>query len=245
MQGNAFTIEEDRSRPVATLRFARPDQSNRVSAAEIPSIAAAIRTLGMRKEFKLILIRADGDHFCLGRTPDRPGTAPTTALGIREGITAPILDVYAALREVPIPVMAVVQGDAKGFGCALVAACDLAIAADSAKFAFPEMDHHLPPTLAISAVLHKLTPKRILHMVYTRDAISAAEALASGLVSEMAPRAGLDRAVETTVGKLADRNRAALAGVKEYMGTALYADPNSAARMAANLLSTVLSSPKE
>ena len=149
------------------------------------------------------------------------------------------------MREAPVPVIAVAHGDAKGFGCALTAACDLAIAADHAKFSFPEMDHDLPPTLAISAVLHKLTPKRILHMVYTRDSIGAAEALACGLVSEIAPRDGLDAAVDATVAKLADRNRAALCAVKEYMNNALYTDPATAARLAANILSTVLSSPKE
>jgi enoyl-CoA hydratase len=241
MEGQAFTIEHRAA--VATLRFARGAQGNRVTAGEIPSIADAIRGLGARKDIKLILIRADGEHFCLGRVPDPPGTAPTTALGIREGITGPILDVYTAVRETPIPIIAVVQGEARGFGCALVAACDLAVAAQTARFSFPEMDHHLPPTLAISAVLHKLTPKRILHMVYTRETIGAEEALGCGLISQVVP--DLDDATDALVAKLADRNRAALAAVKEYMGVTLYADAHRAARLAANILSTVLSSPKE
>jgi len=245
MEGNAFTIEEDRTRHIATVRFARPDNGNRVTAEELPAIGAAIHDLGSRKDVKLVLIRADGPHFTLGRVPDPPGKAPTTALGIRNGIVEPILDVYATVRATPVPVVAVVQGAAKGFGCALTGACDLAIASDNATFSFPEMDHHLPPTLAISAVLHKVSPKRILHMVYTREEVSAADALAIGLVSQVAPRAGLDAAVDAFAAKLTDRNRAALCGVKEYMGTALYADPHTAARLAANLLSTVFSSPKE
>jgi enoyl-CoA hydratase/carnithine racemase len=94
-------------------------------------------------------------------------------------------------------------------------------------------------------MLHKIPPKRILQMVYTRRPIGAAEALSIGLLSEIAPRHGLDDAVEKLLARLLDRNRAALAGVKEYMGAALYADPNGAARLAANLLSCVLSSPKQ
>jgi enoyl-CoA hydratase/carnithine racemase len=242
---DAFRVEEDRARRVATLRLSRGASGNRVSAEEIPLIGRAIAELGRSKDFKVVLVRAEGENFCLGRTPDPPGKAPTTAMGIRSGITEPILDVYAAIRATPLPVIAVVQGEAKGFGCAFVSQCDLAIASDDAVLSLPELDHNLPPTLAISAMLHKLPPKRILQMVYTRRPIGAAEALSIGLISEIVPRAKLDEAVEKTLAHLLDRNRAALCGVKEYMNAALYIDPNGAARLAANLLSAVVSSPRE
>jgi enoyl-CoA hydratase len=245
METDAFRIEEDASRRFATVRLMRGASGNKMSAEEILLVGRAIREAGSRKEFKLVLVRADGPNFCQGRLPDPPGKAPTTALDIRARITQPILDVYADIRATPVPVIAIVQGEAKGFGCAFVAQCDLAIAADDASFSLPEMDHHLPPTLAMSAMLHKVTPKRMLHMVYTRHAIGATEALSLGLLSEVVPRATLAAAVERTLSRLLDRNRAALCGVKEYMGTALYIDPNGAARLAANLLSCVLSSPKE
>ncbi len=245
MQTDAFRIEENTGRHFATLRLARSTSGNRLLAQEIPLVGKAIRALGSRREFKLVLVRGDGENFCLGRQPDPPGKAPTTALGIRAGVTEPILDVYADIRACEIPVIAVVQGKALGFGCAFVAQCDLAIAAEDASFSLPELDHHLPPTLAISVMLHKIPPKRILQMVYTRRPIGAMEALAIGLLSEVAPRNALDDSVERLLVQLLDRNRAALAGIKEYIGAALYADPNGASRLAANLLSCVLSSPKE
>ena len=62
----------------------------------------------------------------------------------------PILDLYADVRATPVPVLAVVQGEARGFGCALVGQCDLAIAVESARFSLPELETNLPPTLAIS-----------------------------------------------------------------------------------------------
>ena len=58
-------------------------------------------------------------------------------------------------------------------------------------------------------------------------------------------KASLNDAVEKLLAHLLDRNRAALCGVKEYMGAALYTDPHGAARLASNLLASVLSSPKE
>jgi enoyl-CoA hydratase/carnithine racemase len=245
METDAFRIEQDAARHVASVWLSRGAQGNRLLAAELPSLGKAIGELARNKAFKVILIRGDGENFCLGRQPDPPGTVPTTATGIKAAITEPILQVYAEIRAAEVPVIAVVQGQAKGFGCALISQCDLAIAADDASFALPELDHDLPPTLAISAMLQKIPPKRILHMVYTRRAIGAAEALAIGLVSEVAPNAALNHAVEKTLAHLLDRNRAALCGIKEYMGAALYTDPHGAARLASNLLACVLSSPKE
>jgi enoyl-CoA hydratase/carnithine racemase len=245
MDTDAFRIEEDAVRHVATLRLSRGDKGNRLLASELPRVGRAIRELAARKTTKVVLVRAEGENFCLGRQPDPPGTTPATATGIRATITEPILSVYEQIRAAEVPVVAVVQGQAKGFGCALVSQCDLAVAADDATFSLPELDHDLPPTLAISAMLHKVPPKRILHMVYTRRMIGAAEALSLGLVSEVAPKASLNDAVEKMLAHLLDRNRAALAGVKEYMGAALYTDPQGAARLASNLLACVLSSPKE
>lgn len=245
METDAFRIEEDTARHIATLRLSRGEKGNRLLAAELPLVGRAIGALAAKKTFKVVLVRADGENFCLGRQPDPPGTTPTTATGIRAAITEPILDVYAEIRAAEVPVIAVVQGQAKGFGCALVSQCDLAIAADDATFSLPELDHDLPPTLAISAMLHKIPPKRILHLVYTRRVIGAAEALSIGLVSEVVPKATLNDAVEKMLAHLLDRNRAALCGVKEYLGAALYTDPQGAARLASNLLACVLSSPKE
>ena len=108
----------------------------------------------------------------------------------------------------------------------------------------PEMETNPPPTLAISAVLGKILPKRLLHLVYTRRQIPASEALSLGLLSEVVPASELETALEATLAILVDRNRAALCAVKEYLTVAPYMDPFAASRLAGNLLSVVLSSPR-
>jgi enoyl-CoA hydratase/carnithine racemase len=245
METDAFQVEDDKTRRMAIVRLTRGATGNKLSAAEIPLLGRAIREAGSRKDVKLVLVRGEGANFCQGRLPDSPGDMPKTALQIRERVTEAILGAYDDIRLTPVPVIAVVQGEAKGFGCAFVSQCDLAIASEDATFSLPEMDHHLPPTLAISAMLHRVPPKRILQMVYTRAPISAAEALAFGIVSELAARAALDAAVDRTLAQMLDCNRAALVGVKEYMVGTLHADAHAAARLASNLLASVLSSPRE
>jgi len=245
MNGQGFEVSIDVTASVATVRLARSDEGNRLLTHEIRDLGRAIREAGESSDIKAVVLCSGGEAFCLGRKPEEGAKAPSTAMEVREQVTQPILDLYADIRATPVPVIAVIQGEAKGFGCALVGQCDLAIAAEGALFSMPEMDSHLPPTLAISAVLGKLTPKRILHMVYTRRTINASDALSTGLVSEVVAASSLDSAVQDLLSQLTDRNRASLCAIKEYMGTAPYVDPHSAARLASNILSVVLSSPKD
>jgi len=245
MNTEPFRIAEDAARGVVTITLGRPEDGNKLLTHEVRGLGRAIREHGSAPATKVVVIRAGGEAFCLGRQPDPPGKAPTTALGVRSGVTEPILDLYADVRATPVPVLAVVQGEAKGFGCAFVGQCDLAIASENALFSMPEMDGNLPPTLAISAVLGKVPPKRLLHMVYTRDRIDAGEALKLGIVGEVVAKADLDQAVERLLSRLTDRKRSALCAVKEYMLNAGHLDAGAAARLAANILATVLSSPEE
>jgi enoyl-CoA hydratase len=242
---DAFRVERDAVHRTATIRLARRDQGNRLNLQEISILGQTIRELSSEPATKLLIIRGEGRDFCLGRAPGPVGQAPKSALQVRNQITQPILDVYAEIRAAPVPVLAAVQGRASGFGCALVAQCDLAIGAEDAAFSLPEMDHDLPPTLAISAMLHKAPIKPLLHLVYTRDSIRAAEALSLGILGRVVPAAALDDAVRETAAKLSGRNRAAICAIKEYVLSAAHADPHGAARLAANLLATVFSSPKE
>ena len=227
----------------AIVTLNHPEIGNQLTIEEIGELGRCIFAAGSRDEVKVVQLRGAGDHFCLGRKPAGTGPArPRTALEIRSGVTDPILEAYHNIRRTPVPVIAVVQGEARGFGCALVGACDLALAADTACFSLPEMDQNLPPTLAISALLGKVPPKQIARLVYTRLPITAAEALSFGLVGEVVATGELAATAARLTACLTDRSRAALSAVKEYMNVAPYVDPIAAARFGANLLASVLSS---
>lgn len=243
MDSEAFKIASHGS--VGTITFCRPDSGNQLLAEDIRLLGKTARALGENPKTKVVVVKAEGESFCLGRKPGPGAPKPTSALAVRENVTKPILDLYADVRACPVPVIAVVQGEARGFGCALVGQCDLAIASENAEFSFPEMDINLPPTLAISAVLGKVPPKRLLQMVFSRRKIDAREALSLGLLSEVVSRTNLDGALQAMLDTMVDRHRSSLCAIKEYMANAPYMDPAGAARLGANLLSVVLSSPDE
>jgi len=242
MSKSSFAVSYDDGAHIATLTLTRPESGNRLMTEDLGPLGQAILTAGRRPDVKVVMVKAQGEQFCMGRDPGPAAPSPKSALQIRNDVTGPILGLYADLRATPVPVVAVVQGEARGFGCAFVGQCDLAIAADHATFSLPEMDTNLPPTLAISAVLGKVPPKRLTHLIYTRERISAQEALDLGLLSQVVPASELESAAQKTIARLSDRSRAALEAVKEYMAVAPHLDPDAASRYASTLLSVVLSS---
>jgi enoyl-CoA hydratase/carnithine racemase len=236
-----FTQSIDLATGVAMIELCRPADGNRLTAPEVQELGRAIRAAGARREVKVVVARAQGDAFCLGRVPGS-GAPPKTALDIRSEVADPILSFYADVRATEVPVIALPQGPAYGFGTALVGVADLAIADDTARFAFTEMAHNLPPTLAMSACLEKIPYKTMMHMVLTCEEIDGNAALRLGLVSQVAPRAGLEAALAATLAKLTGRDRSALCAVKEYQNAAWNLDAHAAARLGAGIIASVLSS---
>jgi enoyl-CoA hydratase len=227
---------------VATVTIDRADAGNTLNLAMLQALATAIRAAGA-SDAKVIALRSTGADFCRGRDP-KGGPANPTALVLRDDILQPILDVYDAIGNAPQPIVCAVQGAALGFGCAMAGACDVTIAADDATFRLPDMQHDLPPTLAISALMPKVPRKALAYMVYAMQEIDAATALQTGIVSAVVPRGTLDAALAETLATMTARSRAALVAVKDYMRSAPMMEPRGAAAYGAALLSGVLASAK-
>ena len=153
---------------VTTITLNRPECGNLVSNQMGGEIAGMIAAAA---DSRLIVLRGAGDDFCLGRDSAalRAAGPFKTAIDMRRGNTEPALAVYGAFRRTTVPVLGIVQGRAIGFGCALAGLCDVTIASDDATFQLPEMDHGIPPCLAMSALLGNVTPKGIMYLVYSTE----------------------------------------------------------------------------
>ena len=228
---------------IGRLTVNRPDKGNMLTLAHLAEINQMLAKAGADRELKAIVVSGAGADFCRGRDPaGAPEAAPTTALAMRGALIDPILGFYAAARACEVPLIAAVQGAALGFGCAIAAVADITIAAEDARFAFPEMRHDLPPTLAMSAALDRIPSKALLWMVYSMKEIDARTALSYGLASQVVPRAGLDAAVKEITDALGARRRDSIVTVKRYAQRARLADPASGADLVGNMLAVVLSS---
>ena len=121
------------------------------------------------------------------------------------------------VQRLPVPVIAKVQGIATAAGCQLVAMCDLAVAADDAKFAVSGVNFGLFCSTPSVALSRNLSRKAAFEMLVTGDFIDAPQALERGLINRVAPADGLDAAVENLVASIVAKPRVAVA-----MGKALF-----------------------
>ncbi|MDO9434398.1 enoyl-CoA hydratase/isomerase family protein [Hydrogenophaga sp.] len=228
---------------VARIVLARAATGNRIAQSAVVQLAAELRSIAADHTVKLVVLSADGDHFCQGREQGPvTATAKPSALELRARMMDPIVAVYAAFREVQVPIISLVQGEAHGFGAALAASADLTVAADNARFSFPELKTDMPPTLAMATVMDRVAPKALAWMVYTNEVIDAQTALQIGMVSRVVPTSELAATGDALVAQLLERSHAALSGVKQYMARARLQHFHEAADTGRNLLAVVLSS---
>jgi enoyl-CoA hydratase len=225
---------------VATVVIDRPDEGNLLTIAMVRELTEAIRRAAA-SEVKAIVLRASGRDFCRGRDP-RDGAGLTDALALRTSTLEPILAAYAAVEAAPQPVIALVQGAAHGFGAAITSACDIAIASDAARFKLPEMEHDLPPTLAMSALVPKVPRKALGWMVLALEELDARTAQQMGLVSTVVPTAALDTALAKVLATITSRATPSLVAVKDFLRIAYHMEPRGLADYSASALATVLSS---
>jgi enoyl-CoA hydratase len=232
-------ILQEREGDITKITINRAEIGNRVSDDMADRLADMIDAAS--KDSRLILFKGAGREFCLGReVMGERGPLPE-AYDLR-GKFEVIFKLYGAFRQSPVPLIAVVQGKAIGFGCALAALCDITIASDEARFQLPEMGHNIMPTMAMSALVDRVQRKAIMYLVYSTEEIDAEKALTFGLVSTVVPAADLDGAVETLVEALKKSPMPAVKAVKEYARSALNMDIQAATDFARNLHATINSS---
>jgi enoyl-CoA hydratase/carnithine racemase len=213
---------------------------NLISNADGDRIASALGSLG--PDVKLVRLRTDGQDFCRGRVSPmpRPGAA-VTAQDLKQVVAEPALRVYEALRTTPVPVMSVVRGPALGYGCGLVAASDISVAAESATFAVPELERDIPPTLVMTALMGRIPLKAIAHMVLSREPITAKLALEWGLVTKVVAPDALDQEAEDLTRAILGYGLEAVRAVKEFLRHAPGLGGAAQCSLAANLAGAALS----
>lgn len=136
----------------------------------------------------VLRLRSAGEAFCLGR--ERGGATPGQ---LREEATV-LVAMTRALRSTPLVTVAEVQGDAAGFGVGVLAACDVAVAVESALFSFPEVEIGLAPALVLAWLPRVVGPRQAFWLTATGEQIPAARALELGLLNAVVPGAAALRA---------------------------------------------------
>jgi enoyl-CoA hydratase/carnithine racemase len=182
--------------PAARISLNRPDKRNALSLGLMQDLIGSLQALRDDSSVRAIVLEAAGPAFSAGHD-----------LGEMIGRDAPfyqqLFDVCTELMEtihgVPMPVIAKVDGMATAAGCQLVAACDLAVASDRARFATPGVKIGLFCSTPMVPLVRAVGRKRALDMLLTGRPIDAPTALAWGLVNRVVPVDALEDEVGAIV----------------------------------------------
>jgi enoyl-CoA hydratase/carnithine racemase len=186
--------------PAARVTLNRPEKRNALSLELMQQLIATLRRVGGEPETRAIVLEASGTAFSAGHDLSE-------MIGRDVPFFQRLFDVCTELMEtihrVPQPVIAKVHGTATAAGCQLVAACDLAVAADSARFATPGVKIGLFCSTPMVPLSRAIGRKRALDMLLTGRPIDAATALDWGLVNRVVPEDALDAEIDALVEAIA------------------------------------------
>ena len=230
-----------RKGPVLEITLNRPEIGNAASDAMAIELAKLLLSAGESAE--IVVLRGAGEDFCVGRETmgKRPPGAPPEALELRRRNDV-VFNCYGAFRRCEVPVIGVVKGRAFGFGCAIAAVCDITLAADTARFQVPEMQHNIMPTMVMSALVDRVPRKALTYLVWSTAIVTPARAREAGIVSEVFPAPELDGAVDALVAQIMKAPRPARVGCKDYARTALDMDVTGAVDFARSIHAVINSS---
>jgi methylglutaconyl-CoA hydratase len=197
----AVLIQDD-PRGVATVTLNRPDLHNAFNDEVIAELTATFARLSDDPAVRIVVLRANGKSFSAGA--DLGWMQRMAAYSFEENLADAMAlgDMLRALDGCAKPTVAVVQGPAFGGGVGLVAACDMAVAADTATFALTEVRLGLIPAVISPYVIAAIGERACRQYFLTGQRFSAAEAQRLGLVREAVPADQLEDAAQRLVGEL-------------------------------------------
>ncbi len=178
---------------VTTLQLNRPLQSNALSEDLLDVLQRELDTISVDMDVRCVVLSGAGKAFCAGHDLREMRLQPR--LSYYQSLFTRCSRVMQSIQALPIPVIARVHGVATAAGCQLVASCDLAIAAETARFAVSGINVGLFCSTPAVALSRNISPKRAFDMLMTARFIDAATACDWGLVNEAVPEGDLDAAV--------------------------------------------------
>lgn len=201
-------LREDRD-GVAWLTLNRPQQYNALSEAMLERLQDELDAIENDAAVRVVVLGGSGKAFCAGHDLKEMRAHPDK--GYQRALFQRCSRLMLSLLRLPQPVIARVHGTATAAGCQLVATCDLAVAAEAARFAVSGINVGLfcsTPSVALARNLHR---KPTLEMLFTGEFIDAPTAREHGLVNRVVAADELDDAVAAMAAKIVAKSAAAVA----------------------------------
>ncbi len=218
-EGKFQTLIYEKKENVVWITLNRPEVHNAQNETMVTELVGALEEARDDDEVHVIVLTGAGDRaFSAGA--DISIFRSRTPLDVIKSVK--LSKTYELIREIPKPVIAMVNGFALGGGCELAMACDMIVASDNARFAQPEINIGVMPGAGGTQILPRLVgEKKAKELIFTGDPISAEEALRLGLVNKVVPKEKLRESTEELTSKLKSKSAAILRFAKMAINRSL------------------------
>lgn len=195
-------IEIERDRGVARVWLNRPEVHNALSAELGAALIEALREMSADAKARVIVLGGRGPSFCAGADIGAMKASASASFDDNFAEAQRLGGMFAAVAECPKPVIARLHGGVLGGGMGFASACDIAVAADDAKFGLTEVRLGILPALISPYVIRRLGDRNAREYMLTGERFDAATALRIGLVNHVVSAAELDGKVNERAGEL-------------------------------------------
>jgi enoyl-CoA hydratase/carnithine racemase len=201
---------------IVHLTLNRGDRFNPLSSAMVLALEAELDAVAADRSARVVVLGGAGRGFCAGHDL-KELRAHTADREWQRKLFTDCNRLMVKITQLPQPVVARVHGIATAAGCQLVSMCDLAVAAEEARFALPGVNVGLFCSTPAVGVARNVGRKRAMELLLTGELFDARTALAWGLVNRVVPAAGLDDEIAKLVGAIAARSpRVVAAGKRTF-----------------------------
>ena len=233
---NIPILLEERDREVLRLTLNRPKARNALSVGLMSALIEALGDAATDPHVRVVVIVGAGPAFCAGH--DLRELRADQRRETYERVFAQCSELMLKIVRLPKPVIAEVHGVATAAGCQLVATCDLAVAAEDARFATPGVNIGLFCSTPMVALTRAVGRKAAMEMLLTGELVDAATAKAIGLVNRVVPPDRLRETVDDLAGEIASKSARILAIGKEAFYRQAELDLAAAYRYTAEVMTT-------
>jgi enoyl-CoA hydratase/carnithine racemase len=229
-------VLERRQGAVAFLTLNRPAQYNALSEEMLAALERRLNALGTDASVRVVVLGGAGKAFCAGHDLKQMKSKPDLAYYRR--LFGDCSRLMMRIQSLPQPVIARVHGTATAAGCQLVAACDLAVASDQARFAVSGINVGLFCATPAVALSRNVGRKAAFEMLVTGEFIDAQAALERGLINGCVPAERLDQEVNRLADAIAAKPPSVIAAGKALFYRQLEADIGAAYRLAGEAMAS-------
>ena len=198
---------------VTTLTFNRPRQYNALSEEMLSLLQSELNSISQDESVRVVILAANGKAFCAGH--DLKQMRANSNQAYYNDLFNKCSRMMMTINKMPQPVIAKVQGIATAAGCQLVAACDLAVSVDTARFATSGIRVGLFCSTPAVAVSRNLSRKKAMELLLTGEFMDAHTAMEQGLLNRVVPAEELDAAVDNLVDAIVSKSAVAVATGKQ------------------------------